>query len=226
MNGKLRLVVLHGWGHDKTRWNTFRERWQETSITVLDLPGFGEEPLQDANWGIPEYASWVMEKFSETQDRIIILGHSFGGRIAAHIGSSKPSWLVGLILYGAPLLYRPSFLTRARLIMAALLKSIFSNSIRRSLRPKVLQDADETGLGIIYRKVVAFSQEKTLPQIAVPTLFVWGSEDEEAPLSTAREALKLVPHGRLEIMAGAGHNAHIEQPLLFHGIVTRFIKNY
>ena len=43
-------------------------------------------------------------------------------------------------------------------------------------------------------------------KVRVPTLLVSGDHDLSTPLEWAREELKLVPHGKLVVVPGAGHS--------------------
>jgi len=228
---KLRIIVLHGWSHDKTFWVEFKSHFSNGEVIVFDLPGFGEEPLAGKDWGIPEYAGWVIkkvEKIYEGEDdddsNIVLLGHSFGGRIASFIASQNLTWLKGLILYGSPLLYRPTRSLRLKITAAKMLKKI-GLSHPGGGGNKELQEADSKGMGHIFRKVLAFDQTELLGKINVPTLIVWGKHDRDVPLRIAYEVQRLIPQSKLVIMDNVGHNAHLENGNLFYGTVKKFLEN-
>lgn len=217
------VVVLPGWGHGREGWIPFSET---IGASVLELPGFGAEPQPVEAWGVPEYASWVAEKFEkEPAKSVLFVGHSFGGRVAAHLGSKNPPWLAGLVLVGAPLLYRPTLQTRGTRALAKALKPFLPENVRRMFRSVDAKEAAGTGMGDILARVIPFDQRKTLPHIGVPTLVLHGEKDEDAPVSLAKEAATLIPNARFEMVAGGGHNLHLERPELFYGIVSRFIKS-
>ncbi len=225
MNGK--LVVLHGWGHDKTLWEDFARRFPSGDVLLLDLPGFGAEPLVSDTWGIPEYAAWAKEKLAALREgNIILLGHSFGGRVAGLIASERPVWLKALVLYAAPCLYRPKTSTRAKIVAAKVLKRLgMKNIAKGKYANEELKEADEAGLGKIFRKIVIFDETEALPKIAVPTLLIWGGKDVYPPLAIAQEMNTLISGSTLRIMEQSGHNAHLENPTLFYGIVKQFIQS-
>jgi pimeloyl-ACP methyl ester carboxylesterase len=50
-----------------------------------------------------------------------------------------------------------------------------------------------------------------LAAITAPALFIAGAEDGRYP-ELARRLAAGVPHGRAEIVAGAGHAVHLENP--------------
>jgi pimeloyl-ACP methyl ester carboxylesterase len=221
----MKLIILPGWGHNKNFWTEFKSHFSEGRVIVFDLPGFGEEPLAGEDWGIPQYAAWVIkkvEKFDKNDSNIVLLGHSFGGRIASFIASQNPTWLKGLILYGAPLLYRPTLSLQFKIITAKMLKKI---GFSRPVSNKELQEADNKGMGEIFRKAVVFDQTELLEKINVPTLMLWGKDDRDVPLRMAYEAQRLIPKNKLVIMDNVGHNAHLENGNLFYGTVKNFIEN-
>ena len=60
---------------------------------------------------------------------------------------------------------------------------------------------------------------------AVPTLIVWGDQDEIIPVAHAHAAHELMPESRLEIFEGAGHFLHVEQPLRFAETLRDFVES-
>lgn len=221
-----KIVVLPGWGHDAGSWEAFKDRFPDGKVRVLELPGFGKEPLVSGEWGVPEYAEWTARQLAqEPAGSIILIGHSFGGRIAAYLAKSHPAWLSRLVLYGAPLLRRPSVQVRARIALAKVLSPVFGSLARMAAyKGEELRDAEARGMGTVFRKVVGFDQTEYLPRVNVPTFMLWGERDSEAPVALAQEAAKLIPHASLAILPGVGHNVHLERPDLFYGQVARFIR--
>ena len=56
----------------------------------------------------------------------------------------------------------------------------------------------------------------------MPTLIVWGGQDKIIPLVHAVQAHKAIPNSRLEVMEGAGHAPHMEDPAWF----ARFLEDF
>ncbi|HEX2792112.1 MAG TPA: alpha/beta hydrolase [Candidatus Paceibacterota bacterium] len=216
------LVILPGWGHDRTGWEGFAAAVRPLMrVEIVELPGFGKQPLVSGDWGVPEYAAWVKAYIEEGKlTQVVLLGHSFGGRIASVLASERPPWLSALILYGAPCLYRPSLAVRLKRFLAKVARAF---GIRRSATAD-LAWAKAHGLDTVFRKVVPFDQTERLPEIAVPTLLLWGERDEDAPVRLAREMEALIPGSELTVLPKAGHSVHLENAALFYGTVTRFIQ--
>jgi len=62
-----------------------------------------------------------------------------------------------------------------------------------------------------------------LPQIAVPTLLVYGAEDVRAPLPVARDLEASIPASTLVVLPDAGHICNIEAPEEFNTVVRSFL---
>ena len=61
-----------------------------------------------------------------------------------------------------------------------------------------------------------------LPDIEVPTLLLWGSDDRRSPQNIAEQFRDAIPEAELAIIANAGHVSNMEQPEEFDARVRRF----
>lgn len=222
------LVILHGWGQNKSHWQSIssmlKNIQRDINIVALDLPGFGSEPLVSSDWGIPEYSEWVKEKISELKlNDVVLLGHSFGGRISSYIAKGNPEWLKALILYGAPCIYRPTTKTKLKIKLHKTLKKL---GLRRTKTTNSeLNEADQKGLGNIFRKAVVFDQTEELKKINTPTLIVWGEKDDVSELRIGKEINTLIKDSKLIVLENVGHNAHLENPNIFYGTIKKYLEN-
>jgi pimeloyl-ACP methyl ester carboxylesterase len=57
----------------------------------------------------------------------------------------------------------------------------------------------------------------------LPTLIVWGEKDRMIPCSHGHAAADLIPGCRFELVPGAGHYPHEDNPELFASFVTDFV---
>jgi pimeloyl-ACP methyl ester carboxylesterase len=67
-------------------------------------------------------------------------------------------------------------------------------------------------------------QRDLLPQIAVPTLLLWGELDTRSPLTVARQFERAIPDTRLIVIPGAGHLSNLEQPELTNKAIREFCR--
>ena len=62
-----------------------------------------------------------------------------------------------------------------------------------------------------------------LPQIACPTLIVFGRQDGVATLANQQEMLEAIPAARLEIVEGCGHLVPLERPGELAALLTNWL---
>ncbi len=63
-----------------------------------------------------------------------------------------------------------------------------------------------------------------LPQVSVPTLAIWGSEDPFFPAEEAVPLLETLADARIEVLEGVGHNPVSETPGRFVELVQAFLR--
>jgi pimeloyl-ACP methyl ester carboxylesterase len=66
--------------------------------------------------------------------------------------------------------------------------------------------------------------KKRIHRITAPTLLVWGEHDRLVPRAYAKEFAGRLRDSRLEVVAGAGHAPHLEQPEATARVVQAFLK--
>jgi pimeloyl-ACP methyl ester carboxylesterase len=65
-----------------------------------------------------------------------------------------------------------------------------------------------------------------LESVSTPACVIWGAEDRVVNTSYGRAFAEALPNSSFEVLPDAGHNAHIEQPDAFLGVVERFIAEH
>jgi len=59
----------------------------------------------------------------------------------------------------------------------------------------------------------------------LPTLIVWGRRDPLIPAAHGEFAHGEMPGSRLEIFEEAGHFPHLDEPVLFAGVLREFLED-
>ena len=79
------VVLLHGWGCDGNIFSFLkRDIGAQCTVLTLDFPGHGKSAEPSEPWGVPEYAAQVKALLdSLNYNRIYVVAHSFGGRVAS-----------------------------------------------------------------------------------------------------------------------------------------------
>jgi pimeloyl-ACP methyl ester carboxylesterase len=65
-----------------------------------------------------------------------------------------------------------------------------------------------------------------LPEIACPTLIVWGDEDRVISVADADVFERLIPDSRKRVFAKTGHMAMLERPAAFNELLERFLAEH
>ncbi|MCL2672889.1 MAG: alpha/beta hydrolase [Alphaproteobacteria bacterium] len=227
------VVFMHGWGSSSAAFAPFLEPLaRHRRVIAVDLPGFGSSAEPGKPWDVDAYADWVLELLAQKGvSRAVLVGHSFGGRIAIKLASRADSPLVvdKMVLAGSAGIRRKPSLKRRLVMLAA-----------RAARPVLgrfprLADKLRRGLGSAdYRtatplmretlkKVVAEDLTELLPRVHCPTLLVWGDKDAATPLEDGRKMERLIPGAGLAVFNGAGHYAFLDRPAQFMKVLNVFL---
>jgi len=212
------LVFMHGWGASRDSLRAIGTLFQGAyRVHLLDLPGFGDAPPPPADWDTGHYTNLVQQYVRDRiEGAVVLVGHSFGGRIGVRLASRRLPQIRGLVLMGVPGLPAPP-LSRVRLRRAAvrLLRRILT-----TLRPitgaapvewhtRTFGSKDYVAAGALRSVLVRVVNEdlsENARAIACPVLLLWGSEDRETPLSLAKRYQRLMNGlATLEILAHKDH---------------------
>ena len=77
----------------------------------------------------------------------------------------------------------------------------------------------------IARSAQRHNMRTEIVNIKVPTLLIWGLNDNITPPRVAYEFQKLIRNSELKFIDKCGHAAMMEQPKLFNSILSVFLKN-
>ncbi len=191
--GKLTMIFLHGWGSNKelmkqvfgTHLDTFRH-------VYIDLPGFGNSTCS-AQLDTEDYAN-IMELFlaqiNANQDPIIV-GHSFGGKVALLL---NPSTLV--LVASAGINQAIPFSVKVKI---ALFK-VFKYTGLSFLRSRFVAEDAKALSEHMYQTFKAVVHEDFSAKFSAyngRALLCWGKEDTATPIESAREIDSLISNSRL-----------------------------
>ncbi len=206
------ILLLHGWGQNiemmKPLGDNFSDRFR---ITILDLPGFGESDEPKRTWKIDDY-ELLLEEFVEKVKikKPIVIGHSFGGRLAIRYSARNP--IEKLVLFGSPCIRIQENLPLKVKILKGLKKLPGMNSFGEYMK-KYIGSRDYKAASPVMRQtlveVVNEDLSKYAREIEEPALLIWGNNDIEAPLNEAKELEKIMVDAALIVLPGT-HYAYLE----------------
>src|SRR5260221_14279777 len=77
-----KIYILHGWAYSTEKWEPFLTLLKKNNFypVMLKIPGL-TAPLNEV-WDINNYVTWLEKKLENEKGKVVLLGHSNGGRIA------------------------------------------------------------------------------------------------------------------------------------------------
>lgn len=222
--GTSTVLALHGWRRDHRDFEGMFGSGHDGDIGAVapDLFGFGATPPPPEPWGTEDYARHLLPLFDDRDllaDRIVLVGHSFGGRVAVRLWGLAPERIDRLVLTGVPLLDRAG--RRARppggyraLRLAHRLGLVGDARLEAARQRHGSPDyrAAEGVMRAIFVKVLAEQYTADVASITCPVDLVWGENDTEVPVEVAVRAEPVFPAARLTTLPGVGHLVPTEAP--------------
>ena len=217
-DGPVEVVLLHGWarrGRDFAAVQDLLVRRGVSSV-ALDLPGFGSSPPPTVAGGARLYASLVTPVLAALGRPVVLVGHSFGGRIATVIAANHPELVTSVIVTGTPLLHSPVVVRSPRpyrLIRWLHQRGWLSDERLEAARHKYGSTDYRAASGIVRDVLVATvaeGYEEELARLEVPVVMLWGELDTVVPVAVAERANELLhtPDAdarRLRVLKDVGH---------------------
>ncbi|MEX2014345.1 MAG: alpha/beta hydrolase, partial [Candidatus Saccharimonadales bacterium] len=201
---------------------------------LLDLPGFGGSARPPLSWGLPEYGEFVGRFLKKTNlEPYGVIGHSNGGAIAIFANGSGIIKLSKLVLIGSSGVRSTAtfkktihkFLAKIAKLLVFLLPKNTQRKIKKKLYTKigsdymVVEDLQE-----IFKRIVSYDVLADAKKITTPTLLIYGSNDLVTPLWQADKITGELQNSKLEIIDGAEHFPHKEQPGKVKKLIEDFLK--
>ena len=249
----LSIVFVHGLGGCWQNWLEqlphFAERHR---VIALDLPGFGGSPEPDWEISIPNYGR-LLQDFCDALDvrDTVVVGNSMGGFISAEAVITQPHRFEKLVLVSAAgvssaRLRRQPTEVVARMLAAAgpylfrlqersfhrpkAREAAFRNVFRRPLeiRPELLWEffggaLNADGFSEALVALAGYDFTDRLDDVDVPTLVIWGRNDNVVPPRDALEFGRLLRNSRTIIYDECGHVPMAERPVRFNRELEAFI---
>lgn len=211
--GEDTLILLHGWGQNMQMMKMIGDKMMYNhKILIVDLPGHGlsEEPLYA--WTLDDFVEMLNELIESLKLKdIVLIGHSFGGKISL-LYASKYN-VKKVVVFGSP--YKKKIKKDSlKLKILKSLKKVPGVNKLEDVAKKHIGSTDYKNASKVMREVLVnhVNQDITedVKKIKAPLLILWGTNDEMVPIEDAYELEKLVPGSGLVVYPNCTHYAYLE----------------
>lgn len=248
MQNKRQVVLVHGLGQNAARdWaKTIQVLAQDFHVIALDLPGFGASSKGNHPYAPAAYAQVLKAVVDAKADGpVAVVGHSMGGAVSLYFAAENADKVERLLLVDvAGLLHRSVYTGFLSRLGIRILPEIFPHQQdflsglaqtalgtleqgpepaelvfnSPSMREKLLAADPKriAAVGLVLQDFNAF-----LPSVTMPTLVIWGQQDDIAPLRTGRLLAGRLPAARLRIIPGVEHSPMLEAPKVFNALLKK-----
>jgi len=216
----IELVLLHGLGASSIVWRKLIENLTTNlHIFALDLLGHGNSDKPKIDYNIEIQVEVIKEFIEKTCKKPFIMGHSYGGWIAAYYAYLKlPA--SGIILEDAAGLKEH---------FDNISKSIDYEDYKKALLRKLLMENnnDEYVMSsIIENEGSNLLTADILTKIDLPTLIIWGSNDDVIDKKFSYTFNNNIKDSRLVMIEDSDHNPHYTKPYDVAIAINNFINEF
>lgn len=217
------FLILHGWGSSSEKWQRIGELLAKNNFKVIvpDLPGFGKSQQPQSSWNLDDYCNFVSEfakACPELAEGFYLLGHSFGGAIAAKFSIRYPQNIEKLFLVAAACVRKKTAKKQLFFLLSKIVKIFsfvpFYDFFRKAVYKYIIKKSDYPhARGVMketYLKVISEDISQQLSFIKVLSVIIWGDKDNITPIGQAHFINKKINNSKLVIIPGGNHDLEIK----------------
>lgn len=235
------LLIVHGFLGGIGEWDGLIDHLAPSfDVVAVDLPGFGGSAAIPAPATLAEYGGLIAEVMDALGiKRCTLLGHSLGSMIAQQFALDYRGRLDRLVLYGAAStgslpgrfetfeatierFKRVGIAEGGEAIIASWFVAGRDHPAYRAYRKMAEAANPDTAISTL-RIIAPWQVTDRLGSIDVPTLVIGGDRDRSTEPAEQFRLWRGLPRAQLCILPNCAHAAHLEQPEIFHRLLSRFL---
>lgn len=185
---KKKIYILHGWAYETEKWKSLVDLLQvKFEPVLLKIPGLTSELTEV--WNLDNYVEWLGEVLKK-EEKVILLGHSNGGRISLAFALKYPEKVEKLVLIDSAGIFHNEFSIRFKRMffgtIAKMGRNIKDVKMLRKIFYKFVRERDyekaNPNLRKTMKNLINSDLTSVLNQVNIPTIIIWGREDKITPL--------------------------------------------
>lgn len=224
------VVFLHGWGMDGGCFDSFLDKLKNLSNTLtLDFFGFGKSSNPINYFDTYEYAYHIYILLQKLGiKKVVLVGHSFGGRIALLLSSIfnieiKEQILTSSAGINTFNLFKEIKILKYKLCKKLVKSGLVNNKILRKFGSDDYKNCNDI-LRAVFVKVVRQDLQKLLRFIDTKTKLVWDKKDDTTPYKICKILNKQLKNSTIEIYKTGKHFAYLYNENKFLNLIITSIN--
>ena len=233
------LLLLHGFQNIDPGAAFLNMLGDHAAIIAPSHPGFGKSSRpKDVDTVYDLVHCYLSMLDSMPEEKVTLMGFSFGGWLAAEIAVKAGRRIDRLILVdalGIKISDRetPDIFDVFNMHPDEVRQRSWHDPSTHAPDYDALEDGQLANISRNWEALCRYGWhpymynpqlKRWLGQIKVPTLVLWGASDGIVKPAYGEAYAKLIPGARFETIPAAGHHPHIEQPRAFADRVSAFLK--
>lgn len=232
MGALKKIIILHGWTYSTKKWGEIINLLEEKGyqVDIPNIPGL-TEPI-DKPWTMEDYIKWLGAIINKQKTKVVLMGHSSGGRLSVTFTNKFPDKISHLILIDSAGIYHKNFTRKLKRFffrnVAKIGKKLTRSETLRKLLYKIVGERDYFDANPVQRQTMLNLISQNLvdifPNIKVPTLIIWGRNDKATPLEDGIFMHKQIKNSRFYIVENARHSPMFTNPEQVANKIVEFLK--
>ena len=229
------IVLVHGWGDDLNNFNKLQLNLSKSyKVISLDLPGFGNSSPPASGWSLDNFAKFIASFIDKLDiDVYAYIGHSNGGAILINGLANQTIQAKKLILIVASGIRSSQQLKKKLILVGAkigklplkLLPTDYQLKLRDRLYKMIKSDAAVSPEMIeTFKKIVKQDVSEDAAKLQIPTLLIYGKDDNVTPLEYGQIYHQLIRDSQLVVIDGAGHFVHLQEINKVQNLIGDYLK--
>lgn len=227
--------LLHGWGGSTESLKKLEELFKLNGNLAhnLEYPGFGNFKEVEKVMNLNDYTDYLSKKIQElnTENRpVILVGHSFGGKIILSLLIRQNINIFKSFIINASGI-KPKLSLKSRILkQLGAFKFLVKNSLIRKLFYKfIVGESDylktHGKLKETFKNVINEHLDDKLKQIQSDVVIIWGENDKVTPMYMAEKLKNAIKSSKLFVVKGTTHSLPLKHPEEVFKIIQSEIKN-
>ena len=216
------LVFIHGFGGSAAQWQYQLNHFSQANrVIAVDLRGHGLSDKPDSTYSMAEIQDdlEILLYALGINQPVVLLGHSFGGAVAASFAAAHPGRVKRLVVIASAVQYRLSWLYRTALRLPLPLLRLGELIMRSQVQAplSVLKAWYENNLS-------GWNGLEVYQSLSIQTLVIRGYQDRLFEKPAYDQVAQLIPTAEEVDVGASGHMVMLERKEAVNRAIGRFIE--